>query len=392
MKLACVIHRYGPDIAGGSEAHCRHLAERLAARHQVSVLTTRAKDYVTWANAYPGGRSRLNDVEVIRFPVKRGRRLKAFADLSDEVFETRSSADRQEEWFRENGPEVPALLHYLRTHGEEYDLVLFWSYRYYTAYFGLPLVADRAVLVPTAEEDAAIGLDVLETYFKQPAGYLFLTPEEEALVSRRAGRALGPAVIIGSGLEPAPPSPGRSALESLGIPERFLLYVGRIDRNKGCHTLFEYFIQHLADGGTDTTLVLAGPATIPVPAHSRIRALGFVDEAVRDALLADAQALVVPSPFESLSIALLEAWNHAVPALVNGDCRVLQGQVRRANGGLFYRSATEFMESLTWLFSHDEQARTLGLQGLRYVDSEYRWPVVMDRVEWLLREIRRRRS
>jgi glycosyltransferase involved in cell wall biosynthesis len=356
------------------------------------VLTTRARDYVTWANAYPEGHSRVNGVDVIRFPVRRPRRLKVFADLSDEVFETRSGPDQQEAWFRENGPDVPALLDHLRGRGADYDLVLFWSYRYYTSYFGLPLVAQRAVLVPTAEEDPAIGLDVLEHYFQKPAGFLFLTPEEEALVSRRAGRPLVPAAIIGSGLEPAPPRPGRTTLDALGLPATFVLYVGRIDRNKGCQTLFEYFIEHADEGGADTTLVLAGPAKIPVPAHPRIRALGFVDEAVRDALLAHARALVVPSPYESLSIALLEAWNHGVPALVNGDCRVLQGQVRRANGGLYYRSAKEFSAALTWLLACEDEARTLGAQGLTYVNREYRWPIVMERTERLLADVRARRS
>jgi glycosyltransferase involved in cell wall biosynthesis len=392
LKLAFVIHRYGADIAGGSEAHCRQLAERLSARHQITVLTTRARDYVTWANAYPEGRSTINGVEVIRFPVKRPRRLKLFADLSDEVFESRAPLPRQEAWFRENGPDTPALLDYLGAHGREYDLVLFWSYRYYTAYFGLPLVADRAVLVPTAEEDPAIGLDVLEEYFSRPAGYLFLTPEEMELVARRAGRAVAPAATIGSGLEPAPPRPGREALDRLGIPQTYLLYVGRIDRMKGCHTLFEYFARHIEDGGTDTTLVLAGPATIPVPSHPRIRALGFVAEDVRDALLAHTRALVVPSPYESLSIALLEGWNHGVPALVNADCRVLEGQVRRANGGLYYRSAKEFSEGLSWLLAHDDAARALGAQGLAYVDREYRWNIVVARVERLLDEVRARRA
>ena len=391
MKLACVVHRYGADIAGGSEAHCRQLAERLAAHHDVTVLTTCATDYVTWANAYPAGRSRLNGVDVSRFPVRRPRRLKRFADLSDEVFDTRAPVERQEAWFRENGPDVPELVDHLRTRGSDYDLVLFWSYRYYPAYFGLPVVADRAVLLPTAEEDPAIGLDVLEEYFRKPAGYLFLTPEEEDLVSRRAGQPLEPAAIIGSGLDAAPAPPGRAALDSLGIPETFVLYVGRIDRNKGCHTLFEYFQQHLDEGDRGTTLVLAGPATIPVPSHPRVRALGFVNDALRDALLAHTRALIVPSPYESLSIALLEGWNHGAPALVNGDCAVLAGQVRRANGGLYYRSAKEFSAGLDWLLSHANEAHSIGHQGRDYVDREYRWSIVVSRVESLLREVARRR-
>ena len=386
-----MVHRYGTDIAGGSEAHCRQLAERLSARHDVTVLTTCAKDYVTWANAYPPGRSRINNVEVVRFAVRRPRRLKTFADLSDEVFDARAPIDRQEEWFRENGPDTPELLEHLRSYGGGYDVVIFWSYRYYPAYFGLPIVADRAVLVPTAEEDPAISLDVLETYFQQASGYLFLTPEEQELVSRRAGRTLAPAAVIGSGLDAARRAANRNELAPLGIPETFLLYVGRVDHNKGCGTLFEYFEQHLAEGGQDTTLVLAGPAKIPVPSHLRIRALGFVNDSVRDALLEHARALVVPSPYESLSIALLEGWNHGLPALVNGDCAVLKGQVRRANGGLYYRSQKEFSAGLDWLLTHPAECRTLGEQGRAYVDLEYRWPVVVERVEALLHEVARRR-
>jgi glycosyltransferase involved in cell wall biosynthesis len=389
VKLACVIHRYGVEIAGGSEAHCRQLAERLTATgHDVTVLTTCAQDYVTWANAYPAGETTIAGVMVRRFPVRRTRRMKTFADISDEVFDARAAPDRQEAWFQENGPDAPGLLDYLRQHGREFDLVLFWSYRYAPAYFGLPLVADRAVLVPTAEEDPAITLDVLEAYFRKPAGFLFLTPEEQSLVSLRAGQPLEPAAIIGSGLEPAATPPPRAMLDRLGLPPRFVLYLGRVDRNKGCQTMFEYFEAHLAGGGAETTLVLAGPAKLMIPRHRHILPLGRVDEATRDALLAHAAALVVPSPYESLSMSLLEAWNFGTPALVNAYCAVLQGQARRANGGLWYRSAREFSAGLTWLLTHPAEARTLGAQGREYVEREYRWPVVMQRVEGLLCDVR----
>jgi len=393
VKLAFVVQRYGTGIAGGSEMHCRQLAERLASRHDITVLTTCARDYVTWENVHPPGISTENGVRVHRFPVARPRNLKAFADLSDEVFDDLgSSPEREDAWFRANGPDAPALLDHLRTHGAEYDLVLFWAFRYAPSYFGLPLVADRAVLVPTAEEDPAVDLDVLPEFFARPAGYLFLTPEEEALVSTRAGRPLHPSRVIGIGLEPEhDPHPSSGGIERLGIPRDFVLYLGRVDRNKGCATLLEYFQEYIEAGG-ETTLVLAGPSTLMMPDHPRIRALGYVDDAVRQALLSHARALIVPSPYESLSIVLLEAWNHAVPALVNAHCKVLQGQVRRANGGLYYRSSREFQEALSWLLSNEAASRELGAQGLAYVEREYRWPTVLERVESLLQEVSRRRS
>jgi glycosyltransferase involved in cell wall biosynthesis len=384
LKLALVVQRYGADIAGGSEAHCRELAERLAARHDVTVLTTCARDYISWRNACPAGESVERSVRVVRFRVARPRRLKVFADLQDEILNG-APPERQREWFVENGPLVPDLLEHLRRNGRDYDLVLFWTYRYYPSFFGLPLVADRAVLVPTAEEDAAIKMSILEDFFQQPAGYLFLTPEEEALVSRRAGRALKPSATIGIGLEPAPPRPSRTPLDALQIPQDYVLYLGRVDRNKGCDMLLEYFQQY-ASSATSPTLVLAGPTTLQVPAHPRVRALGYVGDEVRAGLLAHARVLVVPSPYESLSIVLLEAWNRGVPALVNARCRVLAGQVSRASGGLAFRSEAEFEEGLSYLLTHDHERAALGRQGLAYVEREYRWPTVMARVEALLAE------
>jgi glycosyltransferase involved in cell wall biosynthesis len=387
VKLACVVQRYGAAVAGGSERHCRELALRLAERHEVTVLTTCAADYVTWDNEFPAGTTIDGAVTAVRFPVRHPRRLKRFADLSDEVFDAPAPEPRQEAWFRENGPDCPALLDHLREHGASYDLVLFWTFRYAPSFFGVPIVRDRAVLVPTAEEDRAVDLDILEHFFQLPAAYLFLTPEEQTLVSTRAGRALEPAAVIGMGLDPAPSM--TDTAPPGGVTDPYLLYLGRVDRNKGCDTLLEYFLEYAATHD-DLSLALAGPAKMTIPAHPRIRALGRVSDAERDRLLQHALALVVPSPFESLSIVLLEGWNQGVPALVNGHCKVLKGQVRRANGGLYYRSAAEFSEAIDLLRHADADRRALGAQGLAYVEREYRWPIVMARVEAVLDEARRR--
>lgn len=384
MKLACVIHRFGADIAGGSESHCRVVAEHLALTHDVTILTTCAKDHVTWKNHYPRGQSQVGPLSVLRFPVARQRDLHRFMDISDLVFADRASPVEQEQWFRENGPDTPELLDHLRRHGAEYDRLLFWSYRYYHSYFGVPLVAARAVLVPTAEEDSLIRVEALDQLFALPAGYVYLTPEEAELVGARAP-ARTPSAIIGCGLDPVARAPDLSRLDDLDIEDPFVLYLGRIDPNKGCAALIRNFLRYVALG-RPIQLVMAGPPSMEVPDHASIRALGFVADDVREALLARARVLVMPSPFESLSMVLLEAWNHGLPVLVNARCRVTRGQTVRADGGLYYRNVAEFEAALDYLLTHDETRGRLGAQGRAYVDREYRWPTVLERLETLLRQ------
>ena len=52
MRLAFIVQRYGAAAVRGAEHLCRLLAERMAAQHEVDVLTTCARDYVTWKNGY----------------------------------------------------------------------------------------------------------------------------------------------------------------------------------------------------------------------------------------------------------------------------------------------------------------------------------------------------
>jgi glycosyltransferase involved in cell wall biosynthesis len=173
-------------------------------------------------------------------------------------------------------------------------------------------------------------------------------------------------------------------LAAAGLARPFVLYLGRVDPNKGCGTLVRYFLDADQRQALGAKLVMAGPANMPIPDDAALVPLGYVSDPLREALLAETSALVMPSPYESLSMVLLEAWNHGRPALVNGRCDVLKGQAVRSNGALWYRSFDEFDVGLRRLLANAGLAREMGENGRAYVDREYRWPRVMEKLETFL--------
>jgi glycosyltransferase involved in cell wall biosynthesis len=155
-----------------------------------------------------------------------------------------------------------------------------------------------------------------------------------------------------------------------------VLYVGRVDRNKGAVTLFAYFRKFLEESEADVDLVLAGKSVVSVPEHPRIRHVGFITEEEKVAALRQCRLLVIPSPYESLSVITLEAWKTGVPVLANARCKVLMGQCLRSNGGLFYHGYAEFAEGLRLLLGQPGLAEALGRQGREYVEREYSWETI----------------
>jgi glycosyltransferase involved in cell wall biosynthesis len=312
--------------------------------------------------------------------VRRPRDEHRFALVSDLVFHEEHSLDDERQWVIENGPESPELVRALRGM-TDVDLFVFYSYRYYQTFFGLPTVRERAVLVPTAEEDPAIELPVFGDVFRAARGIVYLTPEERTLVQGVSGNASVPSVVVGSGIN-VPEGHGDVDLGArFDLQGRYVLYVGRIDRNKGADRLFTYWQRLAEEWPALPPLVLVGRPALEIPVHAKIRHLGYVSEEEKFALLAACDLLVLPSPYESLSVIVLEAWEMGRPVLVNSACRVLEGQCVRSGGGLFYRGYSEFAEAVRLLLEDEALRRGLGEAGRRYVAAEYHWDVVERRTE-----------
>lgn len=389
MRLLFVVQRYGAEVAGGAEQHCRQFATRMAGRgHEVHVLTSCALRYTDWADHYPQGRQSLEGVTVHRLPVRHPRDLRLAGPLDERVVFGRKPVPfhLQREWVRLQGPDLPQLTGWLEQRAGAYDVIIFFTYLYETTVAGLP-VASRitpTVLHPTAHDEPPFRLQLFELVLRHPHAFACSTEEEAALVRRKL-RALPTIGEIGIGVEMDGSGDGRAFRAAFGLGDRpFLLFVGRVDPHKGSEELYDFFVTFKRRHPGDLALVIVGEQVRPMPPHPDVVMTGYVDDSTRGGALAATTAMVVPSYFESFSMVLTEAWAARKPALVQGRCEVLDGQARRSGGAVPYRGYAEFEAALESILADPELAARLGESGRRYVEARYRWDDVLDRYERLL--------
>ena len=376
MNVAFVVQRYGLEINGGAELHCRWIAEHMARRWNIEVLTTRAYDYVTWADHYPAGTEIVNGVTVRRFSVPRPRDPDRFGRLQNFILESEHSEKDERDWLEEEGPASPELLAFIRRHADDYDYFIFFSYRYWHSYWGIRSVPKKAILVPTAEHDPVIDLKIFKDLVRLPRAFLYNSEEERAMIQTLSGNEAVPGIVTGVGTEIPADADAERFRRNHGIRKPYLLYLGRIDQNKGFPQLFDYFLKFKKETESEAGLVLIGNSILPIPPHADIFALGFRPEQDKFDALAGAEALIMPSFYESLSMVTLEAWAMGRPVLANARCEVLQGQCRRSNGGLYYENYAEFREGLKLLLASDRLRRALGENGRRYFEAHYAWDII----------------
>lgn len=432
MRLGFVVQRYGAEILGGSEYHCRLIAERMASRYDVEVLTTCARDYVSWKNEYAEGTDRIRGVTVRRFANAQQRDINAFNRYSDWIFSNSHSRDDEVRWLEMQGPSCPALLEYLTRYHRSYDALIFFTYLYAPTVLGMEIDPNRAILVPTAHDEPAIHLDIYKEMFRRPAAIAYNTEVERNFLKTTfdiraiAEETVGCGVDLmqgdgdpSSGLGANPPPLGAGPSTPLGVGPstalragdegedhevdvfaqlkargmafrrrhrlqgQFLLYGGRIDAGKGCEELLEYFTSYKEEGG-EASLVLMGAKLMQIPEVPWVQFAGLLSERERLHALEAATVVVVPSPFESLSLLALEAMAVATPALCNARSEVLVEHCLKSNAGLFYADRDEFVESTKLLLGDERLRRAMGRNGKEYVKRNYRWDVIMAKYDRLI--------
>ncbi len=373
MKIAFVVQRYGEDIVGGAEYFTRLVAEKMCQYHEIEILTTCAADYHFWKNQYPEGPDVLNGIRIHRFMNATKRNPNKHTKIQDTVYYSRHSINDEVSWINEQGPNCPELVKYIAENRDKYDCFVFFTFRYYPTYYGIKEVRNKSLIIPFAENDPALDLTTTKEIFESANGIIYCTPEEKRLVERKVVITKEKvSEIAGCGIEIPEIMPHSEKLENM----KYVLYIGRIEGSKGCYQLFEYYQRLVNECQELPTLVLAGLDAIEIPKTDKIRYLGFISEEEKYSLLSDAQFLIMPSPYESLSLVTLEAMGCGIPVLVNGECDVLKGHCLRSNAGLWYQNYEEFSECFRFLCSNEQTRIKMGENGKRYVEKNYSWDVI----------------
>jgi glycosyltransferase involved in cell wall biosynthesis len=385
-RLAFVVQRYGFEVSGGAELHCREVVEHLSPEFKVEVLTTCAQDYVTWENVYPAGLDAVNGIPVRRFPTTRTREAR-FGARSKWLYSHPHTLRDELDWLHAQGPVAPDLLRYIARHRFDYDAFVFFTYIYYPTALGLRLVADRALLVPTAHDERPIYLDVYQALFHAPRVIIYNTVEEKQLLEELFDIGYIPGEVIGLGIDVPDHLDPESFRHRYDICTPYVVYVGRISASKGCNTLLDYFVRHKAAHPGPLTLVLVGRVEIPVPKRPDIVTVGFVSDEDKFNSIAGAELFLLPSKFESLSIAFLESLALGTPVLCDGTSAVLRGHCLRSNAALYYSNYPEFESSLELLLGNRCLRQLLGRRGRQYVERNYAWDQVIQKYRCLLAEV-----
>lgn len=391
VRLAFVTPRYGAGVVGGAEAQAREAAVGLAARgHEVEVLTTVAVDAVTWEPALRPGVVVEDGVTVRRFEIEPGAGTHR-RDALDRRVLSGGPLDLAEElaWVDARFA-VPALARHLTDEGGElagagYDAVVYTPYLFWTTLRCLPLTRPRSILVPCLHDEPLARLAVARATLAAAADVWFLSEPEHQLAHRLA--PLGPHRVIGSAVhEPAGTDPAADAeafRRRHGLGRPFALFAGRREDGKGWPQALAGFAAAVQRYGLDLDLVTfgAGDGSVLGPLADRVVDLGFLDASEVPGAFAAASLFLQPSPNESFSRTVMEAWLAGVPVVATAAGAVVAWHCEQSGGGLLYGDDIELAECIRALVDDPAAAAALGAAGRRYVRATSTWPGVLDRME-----------
>ncbi|MCZ7529170.1 MAG: glycosyltransferase family 4 protein [Acidimicrobiia bacterium] len=382
-RLGFVTPRYGDAVIGGAETVMREAAHGLAARGwDVEVLTTCARDHFSWANEYEAGVTEEWGVTVRRFPTVTDTPRAERAEIEAAILGgERPSIELQQRWMNDD-VRVPGLYHHLLDHDDDYRALVFAPYLFWPSFACAQVAPGRTILMPCLHDEPHAELELFDPLFTGVRGLWFLSEPERDLAARLHDE-LAPHEVIGSGVDVPDDYDAGAFRERFGITAPFVYYAGRREGGKNWERLLDGFAAAVQRTDIPLHLVTSGTGEVRPPAAivDRVVDLGFLEEKDRNDAFSAAAAYVQPSPYESFSRTLMEAWLAGTLPIANAASDVVAWHMARAGSGLLYDDDFELEQCLRFVAEAPDAAATLAAPGREYVLAHYTWDPVLDRME-----------
>jgi glycosyltransferase involved in cell wall biosynthesis len=382
-RVAIVSMRYGDDFAGGAEWSLRRIATALhRAGHRVEVFTTCTVSESHWNNELPCGTTPA-DIPVHRFRLgahDRRRHLYSVQTIHENSGKVPAEIEKA---YLEHSLHSPDLLESLRNRQNQFDAIIVGPYLFRLTWEVARAFPEQTLLLPCFHDEPIARLSAWPETYERVAGILFHSQEEQELAQCTLGLNHPHVVVIGTWLESAVGSQQSAvgsrqsllstqySVLSTRFSGRYLVYCGRYSRQKELPTLLDYARRYSEQHPGRFRFVFMGQGEVAIPREKWAQDLGFVGEEEKNQVLAEADALVQLSHFESLSLVALEAWGVGTPVIASATCPVLAGHIERCRGGQTVADFESFAAVLGDLWEQPAAWQTRGRRGQEYVRTHY---------------------
>ena len=409
-NIAFVVVRYGLNINGGAEYHCRMLAERLTNDYNVEVLTTCVDNYRTGENLEFKEKEIINKVIVRRFktnpthpelenfykkkakPAYKLRRFLYkchFLAIASYFFPIWHFKEKEE--LEALGSQVfhsPALFNFIKENKDNYKAIIPITIDYSHVYYTTLYAPEKTIVIPTMHYHKTAFRSTLTQVFTKAAYIAFNTTAEQKLARKIFGMHMAPHSIVSVGIELSAPSDWAVTQEKYNLPDEYMLYVGRVDQGK-LNNVYTYFLNYKkVYPNSDLKFVLVGKQYSDPFNHPDLIYTNFVEEQEKISIIQHAKIVINPSLYESLSLILLEAMALKKAMLVNGNCNVLKEHCHKSNNAaLYYTNEKSFIDKLHMLDSSTNLRLEMGEKGYSYVNSNYDWNIIMNKLKHVIENI-----
>jgi len=373
MRFGVVSPRHGRHSPGGAENHALSLALGLKeAGHDAQILTTCTDSMLNWNNNLPAGVDDDGRITVRRFPIDNtdvathhaiGHRINTHQELT---------WSEETEWMRQSIRST-GMEEYIRGNSGEYDWFLFVPYLYGTTFWGSQQAPEKSFIVPCYHRESHAFTRIVNQCAQWSAGIVFNTVSEKRLAETEL-KIHNPAMVVtGSAVDTSVKGDPARFRDKHGVKGPFLLYVGRLQREKNVPELIDYFRKYSMEREKGPSLVFVGKGDVDIAddPSAGIMCPGFLEEQDKVDAFAACAAFVLPSVQESFSIVMMEAWAQGKPVIANGRCEAAREHIFSCGGGMLYHDEEEFRQAVDKITGDPALAEEMGRKGRDYVMANF---------------------